>query len=132
MQQAYLIGLCNYPNHELPGIPNDLALMRRALIHQGFTPDAIQSFGDDFGTVDGLRHVLTTIRDDFADAEQGPDSHCFFYFGGSGMLSVDPLEGGMKPLDGDDLDFRTAVPFAELNAYLPVQHGIRVTVVLDC
>lgn len=132
MQQAYLIGLTNYPNHALLGIPNDLALMQRALIHQGFDPDNIQTVGDESGTLNGLHHVLSTIRDDFVDAEHELNSHCFFYFGGSGMLAVDPLQGGMKPLDGDDLDFSTALPFAQLNAYLPVRPGIRVTVVLDC
>ena len=133
MQQAYLIGLTNYPNHPLAGVPNDLALMRRALEHQAFDPAAIHTFGDEFGTLAGLRHVLATIRNDFIDAENDVDeSHCFFYFGGSGMLSVDPLQGGIKPIDGDDLDFTMALPFAELNDYLPVRPGIQVTVVLDC
>ena len=133
MQQAYLIGLTGYPGHPLAGVPNDLALIQRALIQQGFAPDEIHTFGDEDGSVEGLRQVLSTIRDDFVDAEADfSDSHCFFYFGGSGMLAVDPLRGGLKPIYGDELDFRTALPFTELNAYLPVRPGIRVTVVLDC
>lgn len=133
MQQAYLIGLSNYPGHPLAGVSNDLALMQRALTQQGFAPAAIHTFGDEHGTLAALHHVLTTVRDDFVDAEQDPAlSHCFFYFSGSGLLALDPLRGGIKPLDGEDLDFRTALPFAELNHYLPVRPGIRVTVVLDC
>ncbi len=133
MQQAYLIGLTNYPNHPLAGVPNDLALIRRALIQQGFDPAIIHTFGDAHGTLTRLRDVLEMIRDDFADADANQvRNHCFFYFGGSGMLAVDPLQGGIKPLDGEDLDFHTALPFAELNDYLPVRSGIKVTVVLDC
>jgi len=132
MQKAYLIGLSTYPDHPLPGVPNDLALMRSALLHQGFASDDIQIVGNETGTLAGLRGVLATILDDFVDAENDWKSHCFFYFGGSGMLAVDPLQGGIKPLDGDDLDFSTALPFAELNNYLPVRPGIQVTVVLDC
>ena len=131
MQQAYLIGLTNYPHHPLAGVPNDLALLRRALIQQGFDPASIHPFDDGHGTFAGLRDVLRMIRDDFADTDQR-GNHCFFYFGGSGMLAVDPLQGGIKPLDGDDLDFSTALSFAELNNYLPVRPGIQVTVVLDC
>ncbi len=133
MHQAYLIGLSNYPNHQLTGVPNDLALMQRALRHQEFAPEEIQTFGDESGTLAGLRQVLTTIREDFADVtDDGLDHHCLFYFSGSGMLDLDPLQGGMKPLDGVLTDFGTALPFAELNHYLPVRPGIRVTVVLDC
>lgn len=140
MQQAYLIGITNYPNHPLPGVPNDLALMQRALRHQGFAPEAIQTFGDEQGTLAGLHQVLATIREDFApvvadvvaDATDNGLHHCFFYFSGSGMLAVDPLQGGIKPLDGDDLNFQSALSFAELNRYLPMCPGIQVTVVLDC
>ena len=133
MQKAYLIGITNYPNHPLAGVPNDLALIQRALIHQAFDPNNIHTFGDEYGTHEGLCQVLARLRDDFVDAEADSDeNHCFFYFGGSGLLSVDPLLGGIKPLDGDDLDFTTALPFAELNDYLPVRPGIQVTVVLDC
>lgn len=133
MQQAYLIGLTNYPTHRLAGVPNDLALIQSALIQQGFDPPSIHTFGDAHGTLAGLRNVLRMIRDEFADAETDRmGNHCFFYFGGSGMLSLDPLQGGIKPLDGEDLDFSTALPFAELNDYLPLRPGIQVTVVLDC
>ena len=133
MQQAYLIGLTGYPGHPLAGVPNDLALIQRALIQQGFAPDEIHTFGDEDGTIDGLRQILTTIRDDFVDAlADFSDSHCLFYFGGSGMLAVDPLRGCLKPIDGDYLNFQTALPFADLNDYLPVRPGIRVTVILDC
>ena len=103
--------------------------MRRALIHQEFDPSAIRTFGDEHGTLAALYDVLATIQADFADVDAG---HCFVYFSGSGMLSVDPLLGGIKPIDGDDLDFRTALPFAVLNDYLPVRPGVQVTVVLDC
>lgn len=107
--------------------------MQRALHHQDFAPEEIRIFGDEHGTLTGLRQVLDTIRDDFADVtDNGIDHHCFFYFSGSGMLAFDPLQGGIKPLDGDDLNFQTALPFAALNDYLPVRPGIRVTVVLDC
>ncbi len=133
MHQAYLIGLTNYPKHTLAGVPNDLALMRRALIHQGFAPASIHTFGDEDGTLTGLRDFLRRISADFADTDTDPmGSRCFFYFGGSGMLSVDPLQGGIKPIDGDDLNFSTALSFAELNDYLPVRPGICVTVILDC
>lgn len=138
MQRAYLIGLAAYPNHYLAGVPNDLALIRRGLEHQGFPPEALRTFGDEVGTLDRLRHVLTLIGNDFRPAtvdtpiSAEEDSHCFFYFSGSGLLSVDPLLGGIKPLDGDDLDFRTALAFTELNRALPVRPGVQVTVVLDC
>jgi len=129
MHQAYLIGISDYPGHSLASVPNDLALMRRALIHQEFDPSSIVTFGDEHGTLTALQAVLATIQADFADADSG---HCFVYFSGSGMLSVDPLRGGVKPIDGDDLDFCTALPFAALNDYLPVRPGVQVTVVLDC
>jgi len=129
MHQAYLIGISHYPGHPLAGVPNDLALMRRALLQQAFDPSAIHTFGDEHGTLSALHDVLATIQADFAHVDAG---HCFVYFSGSGMLSVDPLRGGVKPIDGDDLDFRTALPFAALNAYLPVRPGVQVTVVLDC
>ena len=129
MHQAYLIGISDYPGHTLAGVPNDLALMRRALIHQEFDSSAIRTFGDEHGTLTALHNVLATIQADFAEVDAG---HCFVYFSGSGMLSIDPLLGGIKPIDGDDLDFRTALPFAALNDYLPVRPGVQVTVVLDC
>lgn len=126
---AYLIGIRNYPGHILAGVPNDLALMQRALIRQGFDPSAIYTFGDDHATRAGLYDILALISNDFADVNRGS---CFVYFSSSGMLSIDPLLGGIKPIDGDDLDFRTALPFSVLNDYLPVRPGIHVTVVLDC
>jgi len=43
----------------LAGVPNDLALIRRGLEQQGFAPEAIRTFGDEIGTLAGLRHVLT-------------------------------------------------------------------------
>lgn len=129
MHQAYLIGISHYPGHTLAGVPNDLALMRRALLHQEFDPSAIHTFGDEHGTLAALHDVLASIRADFAEVDAG---HCFVYFSGSGMLSIDPLLGGIKPIDGDDLDFRTALPFAALNDYLPVRPDVKVTVVLDC
>lgn len=129
MHQAYLIGISHYPGHALAGVPNDLALMRRALIHQGFASSAIRTFGDEYGTLTALHSLLSTIQADFAQVDNG---HCFVYFSGSGMLSIDPLLGGVKPIDGDDLDFTTALPFAALNVYLPVRPGVQVTVVLDC
>lgn len=126
---AYLIGLSQYPGHVLTGVPNDLRLMQRALVHQGFAPAAIHTFGDEVGTLVGLHTVLASVHADFANVEQG---HCFVYFSGSGMLAFDPLLGGIKPLDGDDLDFTTALSFATLNEYLPIRPGLKVTVVLDC
>lgn len=126
---AYLIGISNYPGHALAGVPNDLALIQRALIHQGFDLSTIYTFGDDHATRTGLCDILAVIRNDFADVDSGS---CFVYFSSSGMLSLDPLLGGVKPIDGDELDFRTALPFAALNDYLPVRRGIHVTVVLDC
>jgi Caspase domain len=130
---AYLFGISRYPDHVLTGVPNDLALMQRALIHQGFDPSAIHTFGDDQATLAELHTVLTTIRDDLAATTNHPDKHtCFIYFSSCGMLSIDPLAGGIQPLDGEDLDFLTALSFTDLNAYLPVRPDLPITVVLDC
>ena len=57
---------------------------------------------------------------------------CFVYFSSSGMLSIDPLEGGIQPIDGDVLDFSTAFSFATLNDYLPAWPNLSITLVLDC
>ena len=66
MHQAYLIGISDYPGHPLAGVPNDLALMRRALLQQAFDPSAIRTFGDEHGTLAALHDVLATIQADFA------------------------------------------------------------------
>ena len=130
---AYLFGISRYPDHLLTGVPNDLALMRRALIHQGFDPSAIHTFGDDQATLVDLHTVLATIRDDLAATTNHPDKHtCFVYFSSCGMLSIDPLAGGIQPIDGDVLDFRTALSFAALNDYLTVRPDLPITLVLDC
>jgi len=130
---AYLFGISRYPDRVLAGVPNDLALMRRALIHQGFDPSAIHTFGDDQATRAGLHVALARIRDDLAATTNHADKHtCFVYFSSSGMLSIDPLAGGIQPIDGDVLDFSTALSFATLNEYLPVRPDLPITVVLDC
>ena len=130
---AYLFGISGYPDHVLTGVPNDLALIQRALIYQGFDPAAIHTFGDEQATLAGLHTVLATIRDDLAATAKHSQKHtCFVYFGSCGMLSIDPLEGGIQPIDGDVLDFSTALPFAALNAYLPVRPDLSITLLLDC
>jgi hypothetical protein len=130
---AYLFGISHYPDHQLTGVPNDLALMRWALIHQGFDPAAIHMVGDDQATLVGLHAVLAKIRDDLAATPNQVDKQsCFVYFGSCGMLSIDPLAGGIQPIDGDVLDFRTALPFAALNDYLLVRPNLAITLVLDC
>jgi Caspase domain len=130
---AYLFGISHYPDHRLTGVPNDLALMRRALIHQGFDPAAIHTFGDDQATLADLHAILAKIRDDLAATTNQTDKQSYFvHFSSSGMLSIDPLAGGIQPIDGDVLDFRTALPFAALNDYLPVRPNLAITLVLDC
>ena len=130
---AYLFGISRYPDHVLTGVSNDLALIQRALIHQGFAPSAIHNFGDEQATLAGLHAALAMIRDDLVATADHSEKHtCFVYFGSCGVLSIDPLEGGIQPLDGDVLDFSTALPFAALNAYLPVRPDLSITLVLDC
>ena len=130
---AYLFGVSGYPDHVLTGVPNDLALIQRALIHQGFAPSAIHIFGDEQATLAGLHTALSTIRDDLAATAKHSEKHtCFVHFSSGGMLSIDPLAGGIQPLDGDVVDFSTALPFAALNAYLPVCPDLSITLVLDC
>jgi len=133
MQQAYLIGLAHYPDHTLAGVPNDLVLIEQGLQQQGFAAAEIHTFGAADGTRAGLQRILTQIRTDFAAVEPASArSHCFFYFGGSGMLALEPLQGGFQPVDGDAANFQSALAFTELNRQLPVRPGIQVTVVLDC
>ncbi len=143
MQRAYLIGLAHYPHYTLAGVANDLALIKQGLQQQGFDPANIQIFGMDSGesgkeaviagTRADLEEIFLRIRADFAvAAPASATDHCFFYFGGSGMLALDPLRGGLQPTDGDPRDFQSALSFAALNCHLPVRSGSQVTVVLDC
>jgi len=128
MQSAYLIGISRYPDHTLEGVPNDLDLIQRGLRHHQFPDSAIQRFADDQATRDGLQRILARLRADFADVARG---FCFLHVGASGMLARDPLRGGIKPLDGDESDFDSALLFAALNDYLPVRPGVQVVVMLD-
>lgn len=125
---AYLIGISQYPDHTLAGVPNDLTLMERALRHQNFADAAIHRFADEQATQDGLFRILARIRTDFASVRRGL---CFLHVSAGGMLALDPLRGGIQPLDGDEADFDTAVPFTALNDYLPVRSGVQVIAVLD-
>lgn len=59
LPRTYLVGVAAYPNHRLVGVPNDLALIRRGPEQQSFVPEAIRIFGNEIGTLAGLRHVLT-------------------------------------------------------------------------
>lgn len=87
---AFLAHYAAYAGYPLAGIPNDPALMQRALRHQDFAPEEIQTIGDEAGPLAGLRQVLATIWEDFADvADDGMGHHCFFYFSGSGWMDVD-------------------------------------------
>ena len=128
MHAAFLLGISQYPAHIVKGVPNDLALLARALQHRGYSPDAILMFGDSHTTRAALHELLTEISHRYSKVEQGS---CYLHISASGILSQEPLAGGILPSDGNVLDFSTAFSFDELNQYLPARPGIRVVVTLD-
>jgi hypothetical protein len=125
---AYLIGISQYPDHHLKGVSNDLHLIAQALRHRNWPKAAINIFEDIHTTLTGLHTLFTQIRDEFEDVERGT---CFVHIGASGVLSLEPLRGGILATNGDALNFDTAFPFDALTDYLPVRLGIHVTTVLD-
>src|ERR1041384_4405787 len=127
MDRAFLVGLSRYPDHRLP-TSNDVALLSGALTHRGYPRDAIGVFDDSHTTHAALLEVLAHIRTAYTGVRSGS---CYVHVGASGACSSEPVQGGILPIDGDALDFATALPFATLNQYLPVRDGVRVIVTLD-
>jgi len=125
---AYLIGISQYKDHSNAGVPNDLELLVRALLHRNYPRSTIRVFNDTHTTLAGLHDLFGQIRSEYRDVATGS---CYVHIGASGTFAQNPLRGGMLPGDGDVLDFDTAFPFAALNEYLPARLGIRVVVTLD-
>lgn len=125
---AYLIGISRYKDHSNAGIPNDLELLVRALLHRNYPRSAICVFNDTHTTLAGLHDLFGQIRSEYRDVETGS---CYLHIGASGTFAQNPIRGGVLPSDGDVLDFQTAFPFDALNEYLPVRPGICVVVTLD-
>ncbi len=128
MHEAYLVGISRYPDHTLQSVPNDLALLAQALEHRGYPSSAIHVFNDTHTTRAALLQLFSDISRRYADVEDGS---CYLHIGASGMLSSTPLAGGMLPSDGNLLDWNTAVPFAALNAYLPLREGVNVMLTIE-
>ena len=126
---AFLIGISEYPDYTLKGVPNDLDLLAHALQQRNYAAEAIHLFSDTHTTLAELHTLLAQIQADYQDVEQGT---CYLHIGASGALSLDPLAGGVQPTDGEPLNFSKALPFSALNDYLPVRPGIRVIATLDC
>lgn len=125
---AFLIGISRYSDYTLEGVPNDVALVASALHKHYYPADAIHCFIDSRATLTGLHQLLAHIQVDYAAVEQRT---CLLYITGSGALSYELLRGGVQPSDGCLDDFRTALAFDALNAYLPVRPGLQVTVIID-
>ena len=128
MHEAFLIGIRTYPDHGLPSVANDLPLLAAGLRHQGYAHAALHVFDDTHTTRAALVDLLRHIRARYTGVTDGS---CLVHFGASGALSLDPLEGGVLLSDSDPTDFRTALPFAALNEYLPLRPGVRVTTIVD-
>lgn len=128
MHEAFLIGIREYSDHEIPGVSNDLALLKQALQHRHYPSSAIHIFDDTHKTQAQLRELLAQIGARYTGVAQGS---CYLYIAASGAVSLEPLAGGIWPYDGDPGDWSTILPFASLNEYLPLGESIRVTVTLD-
>ncbi|MGB0388904.1 MAG: caspase family protein [Ardenticatenaceae bacterium] len=126
---AFLIGISQYPDHTLKGVPNDLDLLANALQERNYAKEAIHIFSDTQTTQAELHTLLAQIQAEYQDVEQGT---CYLHIGASGVLSFEPLAGGVQPTDGEVLNLSKGLPFSVLNDYLPVQPGIRVMATLDC
>lgn len=128
MQAAFLLGISRYPAHTVKGVPNDLNLLACALQHRKYSLDALYVFDDSHTTSAALHELFTQISRRYSNVKQGS---CYLHISASGIVSQEPLAGGILPSDGNVLDFSTAFSFAELNQHLPVRPGIRVVVTLD-
>jgi hypothetical protein len=128
MHAAFLVGISTYPDHTLPGVPNDLDLLVAALRSKNYSASSIHVFNDTHTTQQALHHVFAQIQLTYREVDEGC---CFVYIGASGTLSLEPLVGGVLPSDGNVLDFTTTFPFAAVNRYLTLGDGIRVEVVVD-
>jgi len=128
MHAAFLVGISRYSDYTIKGVPNDLALLVRALQYRNYPPTAIYVFDDSHTTRAALHALFSEIQARYKDATSGS---CYLHISASGALSIDPIVGGILPGDGDACDFSTAFPFPALNQYLPVRPGIRVVVTVD-
>ncbi len=125
---AFLIGISQYAGYTLRGVANDVALLRRGLRHHRYPPQTIHRLGAAHMTLSELQRHLAALRSAYEQVESGT---CLVYVGASGALSLDPLQAGVLPSDGQDETFDTALSWPALGAYLPVRAGLRVTVILD-
>lgn len=128
MHAAFLVGISRYSDHSVKGVPNDLALLVRALRHRNYPSTAIHVFDDSHTTCAALHALFSEIQARYKDVTNGS---CYLHVSASGALSIEPIVGGILPSDGDAFDFSTAFPFPALNQYLPVRPGIRVAVTID-
>jgi len=126
--EAFLVGISQYPDHTIGGIPNDLELLALALQQRNYPKAAIHVFNDTHTTLAELYALLAQIQTAYRDVANGS---CYLHIGASGTLSIDPIRGGVLPRDGDLSNFETALPFAALNEYLPIRPGVQVTLTID-
>lgn len=128
MHSAFLVGISRYSDHTVKGVPNDLALLVRALRNRNYSSTAIHVFDDSHTTYAALHALFSEIQARYKDVRNGS---CYLHISASGALSIEPIVGGILPSDGNVLDFSTAFPFLALNQFLPIRPGIRVVVTID-
>jgi hypothetical protein len=124
---AFLIGVGKYPDHHVP-VGNDLDLLRRALLSRGYDASNVHVFDNSHTTRIALLELLGTISR--ISAREGLSS-CYVHVSASGVISEDPLEGGILPSDGSVEDFSSGIPFGVLNDYLPLSTAAKSVVTLD-
>jgi hypothetical protein len=124
---AFLIGVGNYPDHQVP-VGNDLALLRGALLSRGYRASDVHVFDNSHTTRAALLDMFDSIRRSYAS--EALDS-CYLHISASGVISEDPLEGGILPSDGRSDDFTSGVSFGVLNDCLPLRFGAKSVVTLD-
>lgn len=125
---ALLIGISRYPDHAIAGVPHDLALLRQALLRRNYPEAAIEVCLDTHPTRADLHALLSRIAARYARIEQGS---LYVHISASGALQIEPLAGGVLPIDGDGGVLESTLSFAELNRYLPQHPDIRVVLTLD-
>lgn len=123
--KAFLIGISQYSDHVLKGVSHDLTLLTNSLRQYGYAADDIYCFSQPYQTLADLHRILKQLR---RSVKRGT---CLLYVGASGVLSLNPLQGGILPSDGQEDDLKTALSWSTLNAYLPVHPDIQVTVIID-
>lgn len=136
-QRALLIGINEYPDPamRLEGCVNDVFQTSALLQELGFAPENIRVALNDRATAEGIRDRLRWLLD---DARPG-DTRVFYFSGHGAQLEsygagevIDRRDECLVPHDFDWTLERAIVDDWLVDLYAQLDHGVSLTVVLDC